>query len=507
MGEDTPALHLSGQELWQYSQAVVAVSALAGRLRVALQRSREHAGRLAFDDAEHAARLLESRRWPPVRLMTDAEVTEWRSRVPAALASPLDTGLLMDSSGPPVGVCAARMVDAEGDPTGEWGVEAHARGADGRVESVFLVCRDPSDAVALSSGLRRDGSVEQLRRLRDLATGAHGAARGAAAGPGFGEREWVAALRAELPQSVAEQIIPTSPGHGNGGAWEQLVRLAGEEVDRVGADPRRLAALVGSIPRWNHSVRDPAALAHWAITQARAEPGYLTAVTRTDQLDTAEIPAVSVDSAGAVVEGVVDGVITPPSGRPVDPAQAAVWAAGLDSGDAEHRVAAKVEFGRWGAAVDRALAQRFPGLVTSASDAADRARRSIVSDAAGRAVEEDPLTRAELMEQVARMDPARAVDRRAAHVMLGRVPPEIDQLLAAKFGHDPAFADKFTTFYPHGLPPEPTAGSDRTAAPTPGDRSLQPRNSHQPASPPMPSGRPGPAVVRPGWPMPPRRGR
>jgi hypothetical protein len=53
---------------------------------------------------------------------------------------------------------------------------------------------------------------------------------------------------------------------------------------------------------------------------------------------------------------------------------------------------------------------------------------------------------------VRRLDPAKPIDRRAAHVMLGRVPTEIDRLLAEKFGHDPQVAEKLQTLYPDGLP-------------------------------------------------------
>ena len=64
----------------------------------------------------------------------------------------------------------------------------------------------------------------------------------------------------------------------------------------------------------------------------------------------------------------------------------------------------------------------------------------------------DPATLAELATEVDRLDPTKPIDRRAAHIMLGRVPVQIDRLLAEKFGTDPQFAEKLHTVYPEGLP-------------------------------------------------------
>jgi len=423
MNDDVPALSPSATELWHYAQAITNISTLAARLRGHLSRAREQDGRLAFSEAEHAARHHQARQHPALRLMTSAEQAAWQQRAPDVLTAP--------PPGQPITVWTARLVDAAGTPTGQWGLQAHTWQSGVVTASLLVVCRDAEDALALTRHLRQNGTPEHLTRLHQLAThtpGHHPAAGPApAGGPMLGRRaeplvlseaDWAAALRRELPTALANQIIVTDPAHRHYAAWRELHQLANHEVAHAGADPARLAALVHTVPAWRDDVRNPPALAHWAITQNRG-PARNT--------HTAEPPAAH--SHG--VQG--------PS-----PSQVLTWARGLDPNHPEHRVHAKLEFGNWPAAVDQALARSFPSLV-------DQTRAAAGSQGRG-APGNDQTTLAELTAQVQHLDPAKPIDRRAAHLMLGRVPPEIDRLLAEKFGDDPRVAEKLHTLYPDGLP-------------------------------------------------------
>src|SRR5829696_7802711 len=140
MSDDVPALYPSATELWQYAQAVNALGALSARLRVVVAGTREREARLAFSDAEHAARHHEARRCPPLRLMTDDEQVGWQRRVPRVLAAGQDDE--------PFTVWTAQLVDADAGWTGEWGVEAHAWQQGAATFSLFAVCRDAEDALA-----------------------------------------------------------------------------------------------------------------------------------------------------------------------------------------------------------------------------------------------------------------------------------------------------------------------------------------------------------------------
>ena len=473
MNDGPPTLHPSATQLWQYAQAFNSIAMLSARLRARMSQTRHAAGRLAFSDAEHAARLHEARQLPPIRLMSDQERTDWQQRVPRSLAAP--------PHDEPVAVWTAQLADSRGNTTGQWGLEAHARDSQGRDAELFLVCRDASDALALTRHLREHGTTNHLRTLQDLALAKQRPAErpsapqiGRRTAPLLSEADWAAALRHELPADLAARIIVTDPAHPHHTAWRELHHLASSEVERVAADPARLAALVRSVPRWRAGVRNPPALAHWALVEARASGTYLDTV-RAD-------PKPSPPAAA-----LAPATHAPPPLREVrDPAQAHQWAHGLDARNPQHRVEAKAGLGRWGSTVDALLATKFPGLI---DETATAARRNQPTDQPAHDTTVDQATLSELTAEVDRLDPAKPIDRRAAYLMLGRVPLDIDRLLAAKFGHDARFAQRLQQIHPDGLPEAapttpPPAGKatthTATTQPEPDTGRPIPHAGHQP---------------------------
>jgi hypothetical protein len=155
---DVPTLYPSATQLWQYAQTVNTIAGLAASLRARLARARQADGRLAFAEAEHAARLHQARQLPPIRLMTDQEQARWQHRIPAELAA------LPHNE--PFTVWTAQLVNDAGQPTGEWGLEAHCWDHGRPTSSVFAVCPDAADALAMTRHLREHGSRDQLQVTR-----------------------------------------------------------------------------------------------------------------------------------------------------------------------------------------------------------------------------------------------------------------------------------------------------------------------------------------------------
>lgn len=470
MSEEAPTLLPSSQEVWQWAQAINAVSGLASRIRA----RRERDGRLAHSDDEHAALQHEVRQHPPVRLMSDDEQLEWHRRVPSALAA--------QHGDEPISVWTARMVDAQGKPTGEWGVEAHTWGERGGASATaMVVCRDAEDALAMARHLREYGTAEDLGRLHELTARGNGQfieppqpaqQPGAAAQLGrhaaplvLSEDAWEAALRRELSPGLADRIIVKDPAHRHHSAWRELHALANHEVLVGGADPARLAAIVRVVPHWRDDVLNPPALAHWAIKESRTSPRY-------DRIVAGPAAGAAVQgSAAASSPAAEDRAARPPRLTEVrSPRDAVEWAKGLDARNPAHRLEAKAGFGHWGDEVDGVLNSKFPGLVQKAIETAKKERAKQNAKAASAeqvgvaevevavaepAVAEpaaDPATLQELADRVDRLDPARPIHRREAHIMLGRVPADIDRLIAEKFSDDPKIVEKVQALYPDGLP-------------------------------------------------------
>lgn len=461
MSDDAPTLLVPSSELWQWAQALTTIGTLLARLRA----RRADSGRLAFADEEHAALQHEARQHPAARVMTSEEEAEWARRVPAVVRE--------QSHGEPFSVWTARLADGTGRLTGEWGLEAHTWADGVSTSSARVVCRDAADVLALTRQLRANPTAETLRRVQALAVHASQLAPAPAAGSapaGLGttsdsvktaatpvsEEDWAAMLRDQLPAEVAGRVIVTNPTHPHHRAWRELYALVCEEVTRVGADPQRLARLVATGPRWRAGVRNPPALAHWAITEARTSPTYATMIS------------------GAAAE-----VGSEQPRRPIrlaevrSPHQALTWATDLRADNAEHLVEAKLGFGRWGSQVDAILGKTFPGLVTAAVPTAKRRPPSVVAgEPAANSTDDtvvpapeplDAVTVAGFVAEVDRLDPAKAIDRRAAHIMVGRVHPDVDHRIATVFADDPQIMAKVQSLYPAGLP-APAPDLDAEAA-------------------------------------------
>lgn len=473
MSEEVPQLYLSGTELYQYAQAALAIGQLSSAIRRRWVQRREQAGRLAQAEDEHASRMQEARAHPAVREMTEAEQREWDARLrPDVLAERHDQDFA---------AWTARLDE-------EWGVEAHTWdiGTSAPTGSLRLVCRDADDAAELCRWLYDHHEPADLDRLRTLAANAAGGYSGEepeqagglqvgdeAAPPVLSESDWAAALRSEMPAKWADKIVVTDPAHPHHSAWRELHALANEEVWRVGADPHVLARLVRDVPTWRDTIRKPPAMAYWAIAESRSAPGYEDVVRgRPRTPNTAIHP--SDDAAPLVVKGeVVPGHARRRLAQVHNPQEAVQWARGLEAGNPEHRIEAKLGLGRWGSQVDEELARKFPTLMSKTNAAVERDRRraernatdtpaTVVADTAETGLDPDDLQKH--LDYVATLDPAKSGDQLAARTMLGHVSPGVDRALADRFGDDPRFADKLVTLYPNGQPDDAEAAAWRSRA-------------------------------------------
>lgn len=478
MSEEVPQLYPSGTEIYQYAQAALAIGQLSSAIRRRWVQRREQAGRLAQAEDEHAARMQEARAHPAVREMTEAEQQEWTAR--------LRPDLLSERHDQDFAAWTARLDE-------EWGVEAHTwdTGTGAPTGSVRLVCRDADDAAELCRWLYDHHEPADLDSLRTLAANAAGGysveepeqtgglqVGDEAAPPVLSEADWAAALRSAMPAKWVDKIVVTDPSHPHHSAWRELHALANEEVWRVGADPHVLAGLVRDVPTWRDTIKKPPAMAYWAIAESRSAPGYEDVVRGQPRT-----PATATDPTSDTTPLVVEGeVVAGPARRRLaqvhTPQQAVQWARGLEAGDPEHRIEAKLGLGRWGSQVDEELARKFPTLMSKTNAAVERDRRRAERNAADApaatvvagAADLDPDDLQKHLDYVATLDPAKSGDQLAARTMLGHVSPEVDRALADRFGDDPRFADKLVTLYPDGLPDDEAAalrrhtGAGRAAA-------------------------------------------
>ncbi|WP_158886226.1 hypothetical protein [Amycolatopsis anabasis] len=476
---EPPAVVPSGQTAYQWTIAAQGFISLFQRLAA----NRERKGRMAYDDAEQAALAHLQRQVPPMRLMSTEEQEAWQRRVPADLATQTD--------GEPFAVWWAKM-DDEGSG---WGVEAHTYTPSGAPSSsLFVVCRDHEDAIELSRWLRDHPTPRDLARIHEVAGHSPGEyeftadADGAEQNTGprrggdraarplvLGEDAWAAALGRNVPEPLATRLLAESDlNHPDFPAWQELHRLANEEVGRVGADPDKLAGVIGRMLSGWREVKWPSRAAHSVLNQARELPRYEDMVRSTFPGQQAgPAPGTGArDERGRGPGGgngmVVDSEVvdtTPPRPRAgSSPAEALKWAQSLDPRNLEHRVMAKAEYTRWGSAVDEVLQEKFPSVVPKAKDTARKeARRRgeapVAAATTGTSAAETPAAReidAETLaahaKDVERLDPAKSIDRRAALTMLGHVPPEIDRMIADKFADDERITERVTELYPDGLP-------------------------------------------------------
>ncbi|WP_020498844.1 hypothetical protein [Sciscionella marina] len=444
MSEDAPTLAPTAQELWQWAQAL-------GMVRDSLARARERRGRLAHAEDEHAARLDEARERPPARAMTTAEQERWA----AALGESAYPGWQQK----PISVQTGPLPGEDDNTIVGWGV--HATSWDRRglpTASAWVVCRDHEDAKSIATMLRNQPSKDAVIALHTAATATPAGALTAAQRrspaaepiqrgqqpPSLPVEAWEAALRAELPDRLTSQVIVHDPNHPHFGASRQLYAKAVEEVDRVGADPARLARLIHTVPSWTDKVRNPPSLAHWAIAESSTSPSYEQLV-RADPT-TEHNTNTSTSSETQTTPTRIDTIHTHE--------QALGWAHGLQANNPMDRLAAKQGFGHFGSDVDAMLTAKFPGLLDSTRQAADaqRANPTKISSEGQPVLRPDP---AELVAHVETLEPDKPVDRLAARTMLGRSSTTVDAAIAYRFSDDPAVAERLAELYPDGIPDTP----------------------------------------------------
>jgi hypothetical protein len=346
--EPVPTLELPSAALMQWSQMALL---LAGQLAA----RREQLDRLAWSDAEHAARahdlveLREATIEPAVRSMTAAEIAQW------------PTGGSDDATATtgPVTAEVAAIND-------RWALHAAAR-HDDTVRQTWVSCREENLARGLASEILARGEPEAVHRLAGhIQLGEQVAAQHAAAqaiAPPVDRDAMATHLRSAWPAEAAAAAL-------NCRAWPTLAeRLIAAQHD--GHDLTRL--LGGMNTSRVPTARKPAAFASWMLDQA-------------------------------TTRGVKEGGHMPPpeqtsASRHPDQSEIGAWVDQLDPASMIDRVAALGVIGYCGTGVDIRLMSRFPDLLDDAAHeegkaaaaeglAAERER----SAAAHQATVDDPST-------------------------------------------------------------------------------------------------------------------
>ena len=321
--EPVPTLELPSAALMQWSQMALLLAAqLAAR--------REQLDRLAWSDAEHAARahdLVELREQiePAVRAMTAEEIAHW------------------PTSGSDDATGAAAPVSAEVTPVGDrWALHATARGAAGTVSPVWVSCRDENTARDLASEILARGEPAAVHRLAGhLQLGEQLAAQHTQAqdsAPPTDRVAMAAHVRGAWPAEAATAAL-------NCRAWPTLAeKLTAAQHDGHDLDRLLGAMNTSRIP----TARKPAALASWMLDQATTrgaakQDGHVPAP---EQTSTAHHPGHD---------------------------QIGLWAQQLDPASMIDRVGALGVLGYCGTGVDTRLLARFPDLLNDAAHAEGKA--------------------------------------------------------------------------------------------------------------------------------------
>ena len=259
---------------------------------------RDQLDRLAWSDAEHAARahdLTERRQAttePAVRAMTAEEIAHW------------------PTSGSDDATGTAGPVSAQVAPVNDrWALHATARGADGTVRPVWVSCRDENTARDLATEILARGEPEAVHRLAGhLQLGEQLAAQHTqvqASAPPADRVAMAAHIRGAWPADAAAAAL-------NCRAWPTLA----EKLTAAQHDGHDLDRLLGAMDTSRiPTARKPAALASWMLDQATTpgatggghvpapeqtstahHPGHDQIVSWADQLD----PASMIDRVGAL---------------------------------------------------------------------------------------------------------------------------------------------------------------------------------------------------------------
>jgi hypothetical protein len=318
--EPVPTLELPSDRLMQWSQMALLLAAqLAAR--------REQLDRLAWSDAEHAARahdLAELRDTiePAVRAMTAEEIAQW------------------PTSGSDDATGTTGSVTAEVAPVNDrWALHATARGDDDTASQTWVSCRDEDTARGLASAILARGEPEAVHRLAGhIALGEQVAAQHAAAqasAPPVDRDAMAAQIRSAWPAEAATAAL-------NCRAWPTLAeRLTA--VQHAGHDLDRLLGRMNTsrIP----TARKPAAFASWMLDQATAQDGVK---------EGGHMPLSEQTSAS----------------RHPNPDEIGSWVEQLDPTSIIDRVGALGVLGYCGTGVDTRLVTRFPDLLDDAAHGA-----------------------------------------------------------------------------------------------------------------------------------------
>jgi hypothetical protein len=315
-GEPVPTLELPSDRLMQWSQLALL---LAGQLAA----RREQLDRLAWSDAEHAARAhdLAERRAattePAVRAMTTDEIAHWPTS-----GSNTATG----TTGP---------VTAEVALLGErWALHATAR-VDDTVNEAWVSCRDEHTARGLASEILARGEPEVVHRLAghlqlgERVTAQHAQAQASA--PPTDRDAMATHLRSAWPAEAAAAAL-------NCRAWPTLA----DKLAAVQHDGHDLTALLNRVNTSRiPTARKPAAFASWLLDQATPRPTQ----------DGGQVPPLEQTSTD----------------RHPHHDQLVSWAQQLDPASMIDRVGALGVVGYCGTGVDTRLVTRFPDLLDDAA--------------------------------------------------------------------------------------------------------------------------------------------
>jgi hypothetical protein len=346
--EPVPTLELPSAALMQWSQMALL---LAGQLAA----RREQLDRLAWSDAEHAARahdlveLREATIEPAARSMTAAEIAQW------------PTGGSDDATATtgPVTAEVAAIND-------RWALHAAAR-HDDTVRQTWVSCREENLARGLASEILARGEPEAVHRLAGhIQLGEQVAAQHAqaqASAPPVDRDAMATHLRSAWPAEAAAAALSCR-------AWPTLA----ERLTAAQHDGHDLTRLLGGMNTSRvPTARKPAAFASWMLDQA-------------------------------TTRGVKEGGHVPPpeqtsASRHPDHGEIGAWVDQLDPASMIDRVGALGVIGYCGTGVDIRLVSRFPDLLDDAAHeegkaaaaeglAAERER----SAAAHQATVDDPST-------------------------------------------------------------------------------------------------------------------
>jgi hypothetical protein len=346
--EPVPTLELPSAALMQWSQMALLLAAQ-------LAQRREQLDRLAWSDAEHAARAhdiaaLRDTIEPAVRAMTAEEIAQW------------------PTSGSDDATGTTGSVTAEVAPVNDrWALCATARGDD-TVSQTWVSCREENLARGLASEILARGEPEAVHRLAghialgEQVAAQHAQAQALASAPPVDRDAMAAHIRSAWPAEAAAAAL-------NCRAWPTLAaKLTAAQHD--GHDLDRLLGKMNTsgIP----TARKPAAFAAWMLDQA---------TTR-----------------GATDGGPDQSAQTSQSRHP-NHDEIGSWVDQLDSTSMIDRVGALGVLSYCGTPIDTRLITRFPDLLNDAPHwegdaaaaeglAAERER----SAAAHQATVDDPST-------------------------------------------------------------------------------------------------------------------